>query len=83
MATTKRTDEVELSTPGLDAQGRPTGMLIDNAMNLVAELVGAPSREGRTRALRQGNDVYAGYGQALTDETWYDHVARVEFRRTF
>jgi hypothetical protein len=28
-------------------------------------------------------DLYAGYGQALTDETWYDHVARIELRRTF
>jgi hypothetical protein len=28
-------------------------------------------------------DVYAGYGRALTDETWYDHVVRLELRRTF
>lgn len=28
-------------------------------------------------------DLYAGYGTPLTDETWYDHVARLELRRTF
>jgi hypothetical protein len=28
-------------------------------------------------------DLYAGYGQALTDETWYDHMLRVELRRRF
>jgi hypothetical protein len=28
-------------------------------------------------------DVYAGYGQVLTDEAWYDHTLRAEIRRTF
>lgn len=29
------------------------------------------------------SDVYVGYGRALTEETWYDHMLRVEFRRSF
>ncbi len=28
-------------------------------------------------------DLYAGYGQALTEQIWYDHTFRVELRRTF
>ena len=45
-----------------DAQGRPTGMLVDEAMTLTGSLVGEPSREDRARALRQGHDVYSRYG---------------------
>ncbi|HEX8568423.1 MAG TPA: amidohydrolase [Caulobacteraceae bacterium] len=45
-----------------DARGRPNGMLIDAAMGLAGSLRAEPSREDRTRALRQGNDVYARYG---------------------
>ncbi len=28
-------------------------------------------------------DLYGGYGRALTDQTWYDDVFRLELRRTF
>jgi hypothetical protein len=28
-------------------------------------------------------DVYVGYGRALTDERWYDDIARIELRRFF
>ena len=38
---------------------------------------------GLRQALTGGYDIYAGYGQALTDEAWYDHIYRIELRRTF
>jgi hypothetical protein len=29
------------------------------------------------------SDLYGGYGQAVTGETWYDRTVRLEFRRSF
>jgi len=29
------------------------------------------------------NDVYIGYGRALTGEVWYKDILRVEYRRFF
>lgn len=34
-------------------------------------------------SLNLQDSLYAGYGHALTDETWYEDVLRVEFRRAF
>lgn len=45
-----------------DAAGRPTGMLIDNAANLVARLQAAPSEAERLRAYQSGFRVYSAYG---------------------
>ncbi|NWG92930.1 MAG: amidohydrolase, partial [Parvularculaceae bacterium] len=45
-----------------DAAGEPTGMLIDNAMNLVAALVAAPSPAAKREAYNVGAAVYAAYG---------------------
>jgi predicted amidohydrolase YtcJ len=45
-----------------DASGKPTGVLVDAAMNLVAALQAEPSAEERTRALRKAHDVYSAYG---------------------
>ncbi len=33
--------------------------------------------------LRGGKSLYAGYGKALTDQTWYDDIFRIEFRVPF
>lgn len=45
-----------------DAQGRPTGMLIDNAMSLVTDKMPAPSREVTTDALIRAGQIYAARG---------------------
>ena len=45
-----------------DAAGAPTGMLIDNAANLVMALAGAPSEAQKREAFRTGAGVYAAYG---------------------
>lgn len=45
-----------------DASGAPTGLLIDNAMDLVAGLLPASSEAERRRALEKGLEVYAAYG---------------------
>jgi hypothetical protein len=45
-----------------NAEGRPTGMLIDNAMSLVAPLIGAPTEAQKREAYKVGAEVYAAYG---------------------
>ena len=45
-----------------DADGAPTGMLIDNAASLVMALVGAPSEAQKREAFATGAGVYAAYG---------------------
>ncbi len=46
----------------LDAQGIPTGMLIDKAMNLVRPLIPAPTREQTKEAFRAGTERNARLG---------------------
>ncbi len=43
-------------------KGEPTGMLIDNAANLVASLIAAPSGAQKREAFAAGAEVYAAYG---------------------
>ncbi|MEQ1929193.1 MAG: amidohydrolase [Parvularculaceae bacterium] len=45
-----------------DASGRPTGMLIDNAMALAEGIVGAPGEAQKREAFEVGAGVYAAYG---------------------
>ena len=45
-----------------DENGRATGLLIDNAMGLVAELIAAPSEAQKRDAYIKGGEVYAAYG---------------------
>lgn len=42
--------------------GETTGLLIDNAQSLVANLVAAPSSARKEEAYRKASDVYAAYG---------------------
>lgn len=48
----------------LDADGTPTGMLIDNAQGLVFGLVPSMDEETRAQAFKLGSDVYASRGWA-------------------
>lgn len=48
----------------LDADGTPTGMLIDNAQGLVFQLVPSMDAETRAQAFKLGSDVYASRGWA-------------------
>lgn len=45
-----------------DANGEPTGMFIDNAMNLINTLIAAPSDAKKREAYFVGGEVYAAYG---------------------
>ena len=45
-----------------DAAGEPTGMFIDNAMDLINKLIAAPSEAKKREAYEVGGDVYAAYG---------------------
>ncbi|HRX38973.1 MAG TPA: amidohydrolase [Parvularculaceae bacterium] len=45
-----------------DVNGRPTGMLIDNAMNLVGGLLSEPTAAQKREAYNVASEVYTGYG---------------------
>lgn len=45
-----------------DAAGEPSGMFIDNAMNLINTLIAAPSEAMKREAYEVGGTVYAAYG---------------------
>lgn len=45
-----------------DENGRPTGMLIDNAMSLVSALIEAPGTARKREAYRLAGEVYAAHG---------------------
>ena len=45
-----------------DADGAPTGMLIDGAMGLVSRLINQPDANAKTRAYKIADEVYAAYG---------------------
>lgn len=45
-----------------DAEGEPTGMLIDGAMGLVSRLISQPSAAEKERAYEIAGQVYAAYG---------------------
>ena len=45
-----------------DAQGNPTGLLIDNASNLLGDLLSAPTPARKRQAFETGSQVYAAYG---------------------
>jgi len=45
-----------------DQFGRATGILVDNAMGLVASLISAPSQAKKREAYAKGSDVYGAYG---------------------
>lgn len=45
-----------------DENGQATGILIDNAMDLVSSLVDAPSDAAKREAYVKAGEVYAGYG---------------------
>ena len=38
---------------------------------------------GGRLVLRDKHSIYVGYGKALTNEKWYAHIIRFEYRRTF
>lgn len=46
----------------LDADGNPTGMLIDNAQYLIADLIPELDEAARKKAFKLGSDVYASRG---------------------
>ncbi len=57
-----------------DENGRATGMLIDNAQNLVAGLMAEPSQARRLEAIEKGAQVYAQYGWTGTHSMSVDPI---------
>ncbi len=45
-----------------DTAGRATGILIDNAQSLVADLIGAPNESRKKEAFGKASDIYSAYG---------------------
>ena len=48
-----------------------------SGMNIVNVKVGA------RLVFHDRSSLYIGYGRALTDATWYEDIARIEFRQSF
>jgi hypothetical protein len=61
------------------ASGPPLTTLVESAVGdtIVNAKVGLRWR------MSMCSDLYAGYGRALTEETWYDDTVRIEVRRWF
>lgn len=59
---TKDTPDPEGGRVERNEDGSPNGLLIDNAMNLVAPLMAAPDAEGQKTALETGAKLYASRG---------------------
>jgi hypothetical protein len=56
----------------------PTTLFTDAAGDTIVN-----AKFGLRVSLNDQDSIYAGYGHALTDETWYEDVIRLEFRRAF
>lgn len=59
---TRETPDPEGGRIERDADGEPTGMFIDNAMNLIASLLAAPTEAAKREAYVVGGEVYAALG---------------------
>jgi predicted amidohydrolase YtcJ len=64
-----------------DADGKPTGLLKDNAMALVAAVIPAPSTAQQDRALEQAMDYLAERGVTTVHDMAYDFTSMPVYRR--
>jgi predicted amidohydrolase YtcJ len=55
-----------------DAAGRPTGILVDNALDLITDIIPKPTREERESRIRAALDWYARYGVTRVHDTGVD-----------
>ena len=67
-------DVLDVEAPGARASAETTivNMKLGARVNLVPHC-----HDGGVRSL------YVGYGKALTDDRWYDHTLRAEYRVAF
>lgn len=62
----------------------PPGVVLDaEGDTIINAKFGVRVGFGRGRGLLRNSDVYVGYGRALTGETWYRDIIRVELRIPF
>ncbi|MCX7623537.1 MAG: amidohydrolase [Thermomicrobium sp.] len=61
-----------------DEHGEPTGLLQENAMELVERVVPAPTLEEMVEALRRCNDAYVAAGITSSQDAGSDHPLQVE-----
>jgi len=78
-------DKTTADVPGgeivRDADGSPTGILKDNAMNLVADVVPAPSPAQEDAALQQAMSYLASNGVTTVHDMSYDWRGLATYRR--
>lgn len=61
-----------------DKSGEPTGLLQENAMELVERVIPAPTLEEMIEALRRCNDAYVAAGITSSQDAGSDHPLQVE-----
>lgn len=64
-----------------DSDGRPTGILKDNAMALVAKVIPKPSTEQEDAALLEAMDYLARHGVTTVHDMSYDWAGLATYRR--
>ena len=77
----KNTADVEGGEIVRDADGTPTGVLKDNAMNLVADVVPTPSAAQQDQALERAMDYLAENGVTTVHDMSYDWDSLPVYRR--
>jgi predicted amidohydrolase YtcJ len=77
----RNTVDVEGGEIVRDADGVPTGLLKDNAMNLVTDVIPAPSPAQQDQALKQAMDYLAERGVTTVHDMGYDWDNLTVFRR--
>ena len=61
-----------------DEHGEPTGLLQENAMELVERVIPAPTLDDMVEALRRCNDAYVAAGITSSQDAGSDHPLQVE-----
>ena len=64
-----------------DADGEPTGVLKDNAMELVAKMIPAPSQDQQDQALQAAMTYLASHGVTTVHDMSYDWAGLASYRR--
>ena len=77
----KHTEDVPGGEIVRDADGEPTGVLKDNAMELVAKAIPAPSQDQQDQALQAAMTYLAGHGVTTVHDMSYDWAGLASYRR--
>ena len=77
----KHTEDVPGGEIVRDADGEPTGVLKDNAMELVAKVIPAPGQDQEDQALQAAMTYLASHGVTTVHDMSYDWAGLASYRR--